>query len=89
MEGMLYAKMDAVVRWSGGTTVLRRNQSIDPDHPLAAERPELFRDDDPGAEIKTPGAPTVERATRAPGEVRQTPGTGPRGNRVPKAGSGQ
>lgn len=89
MEGMKYAKGAAVVRWSGGTTVLRMNQSIDPDHPLVAERPELFRDDDPGAEIKTPGAPVVERATRAPGEVRTTPGTGPRAGRVPRGGSGQ
>lgn len=86
---MKYSKIEGVVRWSGGTTVLRRGQSIDDDHPLLSEKPTLFDDEDPGASIITPGAPVVERATRAPGEVRTTPGTGPRGNRVPRGGSGQ
>lgn len=86
---MKYARMNAVVRWSGGTTVLRAGQSIEDDHPLVTERAALFDDNDPGASIQTPDVPVVERATRAPGEVRVTPGTGPRGNRVPKGGSGQ
>lgn len=73
---MKYSKVSGIVRWSGGSTVLGMGTSIDDDHPLAAERPDLFGDEAPGADIRTPGparpkgeAP-VERATRAPGEKR-------------------
>jgi hypothetical protein len=77
---MKYAKVGAVVRWSGGTTVLNLNMSADDDHPLVVERPDLFQDEAPGAELKHPyrgrevpaeEAP-VERGTRAPGEKRTT-----------------
>lgn len=85
---MKYSNFEGVLRWSGGTIVLKRGQSIDDDHPLVTERPALFDDANPGASIQSNG-PSIERATRAPGEMRQTPGTGPRGNRVPKSGSGQ
>jgi hypothetical protein len=71
-----YSKVTGAVRWSGGTTLLRRGQSADPDHPLVKERPDLWTDQAPGASLSAP--PTVERATRAPGEVRQTPRRGPR-----------
>jgi hypothetical protein len=71
-----YSKVAAAVRWSGGTTVLGFGMSADDDHPLVLERPDLFTDEAPGAELKTPRvaekpeeAP-VERATRAPGEKR-------------------
>jgi hypothetical protein len=64
------------VRWSGGTTILGVGTSADDDHPLVLERPDLFTDEAPGADLRGPGraasaaeAP-VERATRAPGEVR-------------------
>jgi hypothetical protein len=68
-----YAKIDAAIRWSGGTTILRKGQTADDDHPLVRERPDLWRDESPGASLKTPrtGPPAVERATRAPGEVRK------------------
>lgn len=68
---MKYSKLAVVLRWSGGTTVLRKGQSADDDHPLVKERPDLFTDVAPGASLATPrSASAVERATRAPGEVR-------------------
>lgn len=75
---MKYVKRSMAVRWSGGTTTLREGQSIGDDHPLVEERPDLFTDAEPEPDIKMPavpgrhGAPRVERATRAPGEVRKT-----------------
>ena len=85
---MMHSRIAGVVRWSGGTILLRMGQSIDNDHPLVDERPDLFEEKTPGASIKSHG-PSIERATRAPGEVRTTPETGPRANRVPKGGSAQ
>lgn len=77
---MKYSKVDGVIAWGGGTTPLRTGASFDDDHPLVIERPELFDETDPGAAHKTgPVVGEVERATSAPGEVRVTPGTGPRG----------
>ena len=75
---MKYSKVGGVVRWSGGTTVLNLHMSADDDHPLVLERPDLFVDAAPGAELKKPKVYTaepeeerpVERATRAPGEKR-------------------
>lgn len=72
---MKYSTCSGAVRWSGGLTVLGIGQSIDDDHPLVAERPDLFTDTGPGPDIKLPakpsrGAPVIEQATRAPGEVR-------------------
>lgn len=74
---MKYSNTTGAVRWSGGLTVLKDGDSIDDDHPLLEERPDLFTDDPPGADIKMPAtssrgepAPKVERATREPGEVR-------------------
>ena len=75
---MKYVKRSLAVRWSGGTVALREGQSISDDHPLVDERPDLFTDEEPEPDIKMPavpgrhGAPRVERATRAPGEVRKT-----------------
>lgn len=78
---MQFAKANAVVAWSGGTMVLRANQSIDDDHPLLAERPDLFTEGDDQAEIRhTPvrRGPIVETARQAPGgdRVLRTPKTG-------------
>ncbi|WP_432247707.1 hypothetical protein ACRAR1_07100 [Streptomyces sanyensis] len=74
---MKYSNCSGAVRWSGGLTVLKPGQSIADDHPLVAERPDLFTDDSPEPDIKMPAkprrdtvAPPVERATRAPGEKR-------------------
>ncbi len=38
-----YSSTEGVVAWSGGTLLLRQGQSIDSNHPLYAERPDLFR----------------------------------------------
>ncbi len=67
----MYAKVGGVVRWSGGTTVLKAGQSIEEDHPLVEERSDLFTYEGPGASIRGNEKPRVERATQAPGETRQ------------------
>lgn len=74
---MKYSNTTGAVRWEGGLTVLKEGDSIDEDHPLVTERPDLFTDDPPGPDIKMPATssrggpePKVERATREPGEVR-------------------
>jgi hypothetical protein len=73
---MKYSKAAHVVRWSGGTTPLSQGMSADDDHPLVLERPDLFGDEPPGAELRkpktyeVPAEAPVERATRAPGEKR-------------------
>ena len=74
---MKYANCSGAVRWSGGLQVLKPGQSIDDDHPLVRERPDLFTDAEPEPDIKMPATPSrgVERATRAPGETRGTAGS--------------
>jgi len=71
---MKYSKIAAVVRWSGGTTVLGVGTSADDDHPLVLERPDIFGDTPPLADLKTsrvkPAERPVERGTHAPGEKR-------------------
>lgn len=78
---MKYSKISGAVRWSGGTTVLGVGTSADDDHPLVLERPDIFGDEAPLAQLRAPRraeAPVeraeapVERATRSPGEKRQT-----------------
>lgn len=73
---MRYAKITGAVRWSGGTTILHEGMSADDGHPLVAERPDLWTTQAPQADLRAPAgpreaAPVVERATRAPGEVRK------------------
>lgn len=67
---MKYALVTGNVAWSQGTTQLHRGKSADDDHPLVLERPDLFSDAEPDAELSS--APTIERATAAPGEKRVT-----------------
>lgn len=74
---MKYAKDTLVVRWSGGTTTLREGMTVEDDHPLALERPDLFGDGAAPAQLAAP--PVIERATREPGEQRAT--RAPRGPR--------
>lgn len=78
---MKYSKIAAVVRYSGGTIALGEGMSIEEDHPLYIERPDIFGDEPPGADIKTPAIlkkkrltedADVEKGTRAPGEKRTT-----------------
>jgi len=68
---MKYALVTGQVRWSQGTVQLTRGKSADDDHPLVIERPDLFSNEAPDAELSA--APPVERATAAPGEKRLTP----------------
>ena len=71
-----YSSFEGVVLWSGGQQLLRAGQSIDTDHPLYIERPDLFRGLAPvGAEITT---------QREPGQVETTMLSGPGGGRVRK-----
>lgn len=74
---MKYALVTGNVRWSQGTTQLKRGKSADDDHPLVLERPDLFSDEAPDAELSS--APTIERATAVPGEKRTTPRAKPTG----------
>jgi len=67
---MKFSKFSGVVRWSRGTTVLSRGQSIDPDHPLALERPDLFEDGQPEASIRLARSARVETTMQRPGGVR-------------------
>jgi len=75
--GLLYSACAGAVRWSGGQIVLSPGQSIEDDHPLVLERPDLFTSEPPPPDIPKPGpartrqAPVVEAATRGPGEVRK------------------
>ncbi len=80
---MLYSKVAGTVRWSEGTIVLHRGQSIDDDHALAVERPDLFDENEPGAEI---ASSRVQSTMQRPGEVRTEQGPAPiRTNRTPRA----
>ena len=76
---MKYAKIAAVVRWSGGTAVLNgAATTADDDHPLVLERPDLWTDEAPQAHLAGPArlaaerGDVVEKGTRAPGEKRTT-----------------
>lgn len=80
---MLKAKNSGVTRWSGGTAVLKAGQTIDEDHPLAKERPDLFEKDTQEPDIKT--AP--EGRTRHRSNVETAAATGPGGRRMIRRGS--
>lgn len=69
---MKYSSFEGVVQWSGGQLLLRQGQSIDEDHPLFKERPDLFRGLAPlGADVSLNRPPgTVESTMQAPGGTR-------------------
>lgn len=67
---MKYAVVTGNVAWSQGTAQLKRGMSAEDDHPLVLERPDLFSDQAPDAELSA--GPVIERATAAPGEKRAT-----------------
>lgn len=89
---MKHSKFQGIIAWSGGTQVMKIGQRYADDHPLVVERADLFDDGDTDEGVvqaptpaSIPTGPTIERATHAPGEIRNTPATGPRvGTRVPK-----
>ncbi len=66
---MKFARDTLIVAYSGGKVVLVSGESIDDEHPLVLERPELFADELPEAKHRV--APAVETATRGPGEARR------------------
>lgn len=68
---MKYSLVTGNVAWSQGTAQLKRGMSAEDDHPLVLERPDLFGDQAPDAELSS--GPVIERATAAPGEKRTTP----------------
>lgn len=84
---MKYSLVTGNVRWSQGTTQLKRGKSADDDHPLVLERPDLFSDEAPDAELSS--APTIERATAAPGEKRTTPRSKPAAKAAAKPSTGK
>lgn len=63
---MLYSKVAGMVRWSDGNIRLSEGQSIDEDHPLVKERPDLWTDEAPSASITSRVQSTMQR----PGETR-------------------
>jgi len=65
---VVYARDTVCVSWSAGRTVLRKDDAWDADADLVRERPDLFTEQPK----KLRGRRLVERATRAPGEVRAT-----------------
>jgi hypothetical protein len=68
---VVFVKSDLTVAWSQGQTFLKKGDSWDSNAELVRERPDLFEssNEEPAGSHK----PIVERATRAPGEVRRTP----------------
>lgn len=74
-----YSSTTGVVAWSGGQLLLSQGQSIDEDHPLYKERPDLFQG-------LAPAGADIHHGARPPGAVESTmqPPGGTRATRVPK-----
>jgi hypothetical protein len=77
---MKLSNLTGVIAYSGGQLTLREGQTVDDNHPIVAERPELFRDieDGVGQTAQTPNPRVVESTMQ----------TGPGGGRVRRV-SGQ
>lgn len=69
----VFAKVSASIAWSGGKMLLKKDQPWDAESALVKERPDLFTDE-PERVAGRPrrGRAVIERATRAPGEMRET-----------------
>lgn len=74
---MKYATYSGAVGYSGGQVILRHGMSADPHHPLVKERPDLFTDEAPLAELSLERHPAEfigrvnpERYEEADGTVR-------------------
>lgn len=72
---MHVSKLTGVIAYSGGQVVLREGQTIDDDHPIVAERPELFR------KLEEGGSEEPKAQTPNPRVVESTQQTGPGGGR--------
>lgn len=80
---MKVSKVSGVIAWSGGTTVLKKGRSIDPEHPLLAERPDLFEEGENKPDMQLPK--TAEQVQQHPRpRVETTQAEGPAGGRVRK-----
>lgn len=71
---VVYVRESLCVAWSAGTTMLKKGDAWDADAALVRERPGLFTEEPGKVHGRRSGPPMVERATRAPGEVRKGPG---------------
>jgi hypothetical protein len=67
-----YSNIAGALTWSQGTILLSRGQSIEDDHPLVAERPDIWDDTAPAAIITTPHR--VQTTMQGPGEHRMERG---------------
>lgn len=71
--GLVFVRESLIVAWSAGQTVLKKGDVWDADADLVRERPELFSEETASVRGRKAEPPVVERATRAPGEMRRTP----------------
>lgn len=62
--GIVYARETAAVSYDGGALVIARGAAYDDGHAIVRAHPGLFESEP----SRVAGRPTVERATRAPGE---------------------
>jgi len=67
---VVYARQSASVSYSGGKVFLKKDDAWDGDSDLVRERPELFSEEPNKVAGRGNPRRAVERATRAPGEVR-------------------
>lgn len=65
---MKYSNIEGYLSWSGGGILMRRGLSFDDNHPLVEERPDLFDDNEPGADVSTPSR--VQTGMQRPGSFR-------------------
>jgi hypothetical protein len=65
---MKYSNIDGYVTWSGGGMLMKRGLSFSDDHPLVAERADLFTDEEPGATVSNPTR--VQTGMQGPGAFR-------------------
>ena len=71
-EGFMTSTFEGVLKWSGGRQIMRKGQTFADDHPIVAERPDLFERAEAKVDVSFSDEPPVERGTRAPGERRES-----------------
>lgn len=70
---LVFVREAVVIKYQGGTYALRKSTPFQTDNPLVIFRPDLFTSEYPGDVLRPASGPArrPERATRAPGEVRE------------------
>lgn len=70
---LVFVRETVVIKYLGGTYALRKSQPFQADNPLVIFRPDLFTSEYPGDVLRPASEPArrPERATRAPGEIRE------------------